>query len=70
MVGRPMTCSHGQRTIREERRYPRSVDPERPGLVGCLRGDASEAWRMTVPACISAGLVITALPLAVGRRPA
>jgi hypothetical protein len=65
-----MTCSHRQRTIREEQGYPRSVDPERPGLVGCLRGDAIDARRMTVPVCISAGLVITGLPLAVGRRPA
>jgi hypothetical protein len=60
-----MICPHCHRTIREERRYLMSVDPEKPGLLGCLRGDGGEGWRLfvTVAVCILAVLLITGLSL-------
>ncbi len=60
-------CPHCKRTIREEQRYLMSADPERPGLLGCLRGEAGEAWRVfvTVAVCMLVVLLITGLSLAV-----
>jgi hypothetical protein len=62
-----MNCPHCHRTIREERRYLMSVDPEKPGLLGCLRGERDEAWRMfvTIALCVLTVLVITGLSVAV-----
>jgi hypothetical protein len=62
-----MICPHCHRTIHEQRRYLMSVDPDKPGLPGCLRGDAGEAWRVfvTIAVCVLAVLVITALSLIV-----
>ncbi len=44
-----------------------SRDSERPGLLGCLRGEAGEAWRVfvTVAVCILVVLLVTGLSLAV-----
>lgn len=62
-----MICPHCHRTIHEEQRYLMSVDPERPGLLGSLRGDGGEAWRsfVTIAVCMLAVLLITGLSVAV-----
>jgi hypothetical protein len=64
----PMICPHCNRTIREERRYLMSVRPERPGLIGSLRGEGGEGWRIfvTVGVCVLAVLLITGLSLVAG----
>ncbi len=61
-----MICPHCQKTIREERRYLMSVDPERPGLFECLRGEAGAAWRVfvTIAICVLAVLFLSGLELA------
>lgn len=61
-----MICPHCQRTIREEERNLMSVDPERPDLIGSLRGEGGEAWRIFVTAavCLLAVLLITGLSVA------
>jgi hypothetical protein len=61
-----MICPHCHRTIREEQRYLMSVDPERPGLLDSLRGEAGEPWRLfvTVAVCVLVVLLITGLSLA------
>ncbi len=63
-----MICPHCQRTIREERRYLMSVDPDRPGLFETLRGEAGEARRVlvTIAVCLLAVLFISGLSIAVG----
>lgn len=46
-----------------------SVDPDKPGLLGCLRGDRGEAWRIfvTIAVCVLAVLLITGFSAAVGH---
>lgn len=58
-----MICPHCHKTIREERRYLMSVDPDRPGLIESLRGEGGEAWRIfvTVAVCLLVVLLITGL---------
>ncbi len=61
-----MICPHCKRTIREEQRYLMSADPERPGLLDSLRGEAGEAWRIfvTVAVCVLVVLMFTGLSVA------
>ena len=56
-----MICPYCQRTIHEERRYLMSIDPTKPGLLGSLRGEGGEAWRMfvTIAVCVLVVLLIT-----------
>jgi hypothetical protein len=58
-----MICPHCHQTIREEQRHLMAVDPDKPGLIGSLRGDGGEAWRLfvTVALCVLAVLLITGL---------
>ncbi len=44
-----------------------SADPEKPGLIGSLRGDGGEAWRLsvTIAVCVLSVLLITGLSVAV-----
>lgn len=46
-----------------------AIDPDKPGLIGSLRGDGGEAWRLfvTVSLCILMVLLITGLTSIVGR---
>jgi hypothetical protein len=62
-----MICPDCHRTIREEQPYLMSSDPDRPGLLACLSGQAGEAWRLfvTVAVCVLAVLVITGVSAAV-----
>jgi hypothetical protein len=62
-----MICPHCQNTIREEKKYLMSADPDKPGLMDSLRGEGGEAWRIfvTVALCIVAVLVITGATAAV-----
>jgi hypothetical protein len=61
-----MICPHCHRSIREEQRYLMSRDPDNPGLIETLRGEAGAAWRVfvTVAICLLAVLLITGLSLA------
>lgn len=62
-----MICPHCQNTIREEKKYLMSADPDKPGLLDSLRGEGGEAWRIfvTVALCIVAVLIITGATAAV-----
>ncbi len=62
-----MICPHCNRTIREEKRYLMSADPNKPGLIGSLTGEGGERWRMfvTIAVCALAVLLITGLSLVV-----
>jgi hypothetical protein len=62
-----MICPHCNRTIREEQRYLMSSNPDKPGLIGSLRGEGGEAWRVfiTIAVCILGVLLITGLSAAV-----
>jgi hypothetical protein len=62
-----MICPHCNKTIREEQRYLMSSDPEKPGLLGSLRGEGGEPWRVfiTVAVCVLGVLLITGLSVAV-----
>ena len=64
-----MICPHCHRTIREEKRYLMSVDPEKPGVVESLQGQAGEAWRIfvTVGVCLLFVLMVTGGLVAVQR---
>ena len=61
-----MICPHCNHTIREEERYLMSVDADRPGLIGSLRGEGGESWRIfvTVAVCVLVVLIITGLTAA------
>lgn len=62
-----MVCPHCNKTIREEKRYSMSSDPDGPGLLGSLSGEAGPAWRIfvTIALCALAVLLLTGLMLAV-----
>jgi hypothetical protein len=62
-----MICPHCNRTIREEQHYLMSSDPDKPGLVGSLRGEGGEAWRLfvTVAVCVLGVLLITGVSAAI-----
>jgi hypothetical protein len=62
-----MICPHCQKTIREEQRYLMSSNPDKPGLLGSLRGEGGEPWRVfiTVAVCIVGVLLITGLSAAI-----
>lgn len=64
-----MICPHCQRTIQEQQRYLMSADPDKPGLLGSLRGERGEAWRMFVmiAVCVLVVLLITGLSAAAGH---
>ncbi len=58
-----MICPHCQNTIREEKKYLMSADPDKPGLFESLRGEGGEAWRIfvTIAICVVAVLLFTGL---------
>ncbi len=61
-----MICPHCHQTIREEQRYLMSSDPDKPGLLGSLRGEGGEGWRLfvTIAVCLLAVLLITGVSVA------
>jgi hypothetical protein len=55
-------CPHCRRPV-ERRPYLMSVDPDRPGLLGILRGEAGEALKLllVIALCILGTLFLAAL---------
>jgi hypothetical protein len=57
-----MICPHCHRTISEQQRYLMSADPEKPGLLDCLRGEAGDGWRPSAGAAYRRPGIATPAP--------